>query len=118
MDRQWKKEQVSLCCTADVCLRQSVNKQQPNKRPNLFFFPLLDHVPDLPDDAWSPSPLSSAEAPDLLPGQDSLLSAPPKRGLTYSPPSDPLGSMTEEIKKKHFSFILKRGEMSTNDQQD
>ena len=42
--KQWKKEQASRCCTAYVCLRQSVNKLYNNKKkwPNLVFFPLLD----------------------------------------------------------------------------
>jgi len=40
-----KKEQTSRC-TADVFLGQSVNKLYNNKKwPNLFFFPLLAHIP-------------------------------------------------------------------------
>ena len=40
--KQWKKEQVSRCCTADVCLCQSVNQLYNNQTlPNLLFFPLL-----------------------------------------------------------------------------
>ena len=40
--KQWKKEQASRCCTAHVCLRQSVNQLYNNqKRPNLFFFHCL-----------------------------------------------------------------------------
>ena len=30
--KQWKKEQGSRCCTADVCLRQSVNQLYNNQR--------------------------------------------------------------------------------------
>ena len=42
MNKEWKKEQASRCCTTDVCLCQSVNQLHNNqKRPNLFFFPLL-----------------------------------------------------------------------------
>ena len=42
--KQWKKEQVTRCCTADVCLGQSVNQLYKTEiRPNLFFFPLLAH---------------------------------------------------------------------------
>ena len=38
-----EKEQASHCCTADVCLCQSVNQLYKNNKkwPNLFFFPLL-----------------------------------------------------------------------------
>ena len=40
--KQWKKEQASGCCTADVCLCPPVNQlYNSQKRPNLFFFPLL-----------------------------------------------------------------------------
>ena len=40
--KQWKKEQASRCCTADVCLCQSVNQRYNNKKlTNLFFFPLF-----------------------------------------------------------------------------
>ena len=42
VSNMWKKEQASRCCTADVCLCQSVNQLYNNKKwPNLFFFPLL-----------------------------------------------------------------------------
>ena len=38
--KQWKKEQASCCCTADVCLRQSVNQLYNNKK--MAKLPLLD----------------------------------------------------------------------------
>ena len=47
MTNQWKKEQASCSCTADVCLRQSVNqlynKSTTKKWSNLFFFTLLEY---------------------------------------------------------------------------
>ena len=39
--KQWKKELASRCCTADVCLCQSVNQVYNNKMANMFFFLLL-----------------------------------------------------------------------------
>ena len=40
--KQWKKEQASRCCTADVWLNQSQNQLYNNQKwPNLFCFPLL-----------------------------------------------------------------------------
>ena len=32
MIKEWKKEQSSCCCTADVCLRQSVNQLYNNQK--------------------------------------------------------------------------------------
>ena len=44
--KQWKKEQGSRCCTADVCLRQSVNQLYNNQRmTKVVRFPLLAHWP-------------------------------------------------------------------------
>ena len=41
MNKQWKKEQASRCCTADDCLRQSVNQLYTNH------FQLLVHEASL-----------------------------------------------------------------------
>jgi len=35
--KQWKKEQASRYCTADVCLRQSVNQLYNNQKMAKFF---------------------------------------------------------------------------------
>ena len=39
--KQWKKEQASYCCTADVCPRWCVNQSYTNQLwPKFYFFPL------------------------------------------------------------------------------
>ena len=39
VSKQWKKEQASRCCTADVCLHQSVNQlHNHNKMAKLILF--------------------------------------------------------------------------------
>ena len=49
LTKEWKKEQVSRCCTADVCLRQCVNQLCNNKKmAKLVLFPTACSQPYVP----------------------------------------------------------------------